>query len=132
MCITIALGALCEHEEQYIELTNAALKGGRMPGALAKARAAALAAVGDESVVANAIGVMAMFNGITKLADMNGVRVDSPMAGNEVYTKVLEGLGVSLADDFKPLYSKSSSVNPAPQRGSLQPSPVVASKTSKL
>ena len=56
-------GALCEHEQAYVDLTSAALKGGSMPGALSKARSAALSAVGDDTVVANAIGVMSMFNG---------------------------------------------------------------------
>ena len=50
-------------KQAYVDLTSAALKGGRMPGALSKARSAALSAVGDDTVVANAIGVMSMFNG---------------------------------------------------------------------
>ena len=62
----------------------------------------------------------------------NGVRVDPTSYAEGTYTKVLEGLGVSLADDYKPLYSKSSSVNPAPQRGSLQPAPVASTKMSRL
>ena len=62
----------------------------------------------------------------------NGVRVDPTSYDAGTYSKVLEGLGVSLADDYKPLYSKSSSVNPAPQRGSLQSAPVASRKMSSL
>ena len=57
-------GALIENEAELIELTASALVGATRPASLSRARAFAIHDTQlDEVALANAVGVMAMFNG---------------------------------------------------------------------